>query len=67
MFVNKTSLHISHVYISESKKCCNAILSVYYFYVKTKMSADFQICIVYLSVYLKCVLLKLKFATNIIA
>ena len=36
---------MSGVHISESKRYYNVILSVHYFYVKTKMLADFQICI----------------------
>ena len=42
MLVN---FHISGVDISESKRCYDVIPSVHYFYVKTKMLADFQICI----------------------
>ena len=33
------------MHISESKRCYNVIPSVHYFYVNTKMSVDFQICI----------------------
>ena len=31
--------------ISESKRCFNVKSSAYYFHVKTKISADFQICV----------------------
>ena len=44
---------MSGVYISESKRRYNVIPSVYYFYVKTKMLANFQICI---SVPLMCLI-----------
>ena len=37
--------------ISQKLKCYNAKLSVYYFYVKTKILVDFHICI---SVPLRC-------------
>ena len=40
------------MHISESKRCYNVIPSVYYFYVKTKMLADFQICISVSSIFL---------------
>ena len=43
MFVNK--LFISHVRISQSVKCFNVKSSTYYFHMKTKILADFQICI----------------------
>ena len=36
---------MSGVDISENKRCYNVIPSVYYFYLQTKMLADFQICI----------------------
>ena len=35
---------MSGVHISESKRCYNVIPSVHYFYVKTKILTDFQIC-----------------------
>ena len=38
-------LHILGVHILESKRFYNVIPSVHYFHVKTKMVADFQICI----------------------
>ena len=37
--------HISPVYISKSKNCFNVKCSTYYFHLKTKILADFQICI----------------------
>ena len=37
---------MSGVHISENKRRYNVIPSVHWFYVKTKMSADFQICII---------------------
>ena len=42
MFVNK---HISRAHISKSKRCFNVKSSTYYFHMKTKILADFQICI----------------------
>ena len=46
------------MHISESKRCYNVIPSVHYFYAKTKILADFQICV---SVPLKFVyLVKLQ-------
>ena len=44
MFVSKYFTYLS-VDISESKRCYNVISSVHYFYIKTNMLADFQICI----------------------
>ena len=44
MFVNKHFI-ILGVHISKSKRCYNAKPSAYYFYVKTKLSVDFRICI----------------------
>ena len=44
MFVNKHFI-ILGVHISKSKRCDNAKPSTYYFYVKTKLSVDFRICI----------------------
>ena len=38
-------LYISGAHNSKSKWCYNAKPSAYYFYVKTKVSVDFQICI----------------------
>ena len=40
MFVNKLFSHIS-----KSKRCFNVICSTYYFHMKTRVLADFQICI----------------------
>ena len=47
MFVNKLFTYLGRAYlsISESKMCYNVIPSVHYFYAKTKMLADFQICV----------------------
>ena len=36
--------HNSRVYISKIKRCFNGKSSKYYFYMKTKILADFQIC-----------------------
>ena len=44
MFVNKLS-HTSHVHISERKRCFNVKPLTYYCHAKTKVLADFQICI----------------------
>ena len=44
MFVNKHFI-LSNTHNSKSKWCDNAKLLEYYFYVKKKMSVDFQICI----------------------
>ena len=44
MFVNKR-FYISDAYMSKSQRCYNAKRSPYYFYVKTKISVDFHICI----------------------
>ena len=43
MFVNK---HISRAHISKSKRCFNVKSSTYYFHIKTKILADFLICII---------------------
>ena len=37
--------HISRVHISKSKRCFSLISSTYYFHLKTKIVADFEICI----------------------
>ena len=37
--------HISRSHISKSKRCFNVKSSTYYFHLKTKILADFQICI----------------------
>ena len=37
--------HISCAHISKNKKCFNVKFSTYYFHMKTKILADFQICI----------------------
>ena len=42
MFVNKTFTHLT---CAESKRCFNVKSSIYYFHMKTKILADFQICI----------------------
>ena len=44
MFLNKHFIKTG-AYISKSKRCWNAKLSVYYLYVKTKTSLDLYICI----------------------
>ena len=44
MFVTNFS-HISHAHVSESKRCFNVKSSTYCFHMKTKILADFQICI----------------------
>ena len=44
MFVNKLS-HISHAHILKSKKFFNVKSSTYYFHMKIKMLAGFQICL----------------------
>ena len=46
MFVKKFFTYlISQAHISESKRCVNVKSSTYYFLMKTKILADFQICI----------------------
>ena len=37
---------ISRVHISKSKRCFNVKSSIYYLHMKTKILADFQICII---------------------
>ena len=44
MFVNKYCTYLGG-HISESKGCYNLIPSAHYFHLKTKMLADFQVCI----------------------
>ena len=44
MFVNKHFIYLG-AHNSKIKSCCNAKPSANYFYVKTKISVDFQICI----------------------
>ena len=44
MFVNKL-FTISGAHISKSETCFNMKSSTYYFHMKTKILADFQICI----------------------
>ena len=44
VFVKTSILHITGVHTSKSQRCY-VIPSVHYFYEKTKMLADFQICI----------------------
>ena len=43
MFVNKLS-HILRAHISKSKRCFNVNSSSFYFHIKTKIFADFQLC-----------------------
>ena len=50
MFVNKLFTYFT-ANISKSKRCFNVISTTYYFHIKTKTFADFQICI---SVPLSC-------------
>ena len=45
MFVNKHFTYLRRAYLRKQKVLNNVIPSVHYFYVKTKMLADFQICI----------------------
>ena len=51
MFVNKRFTHVhinkrfTHVHILKSERCFNVKSSTYYFHVKMKIFADFQICI----------------------
>ena len=44
MFVNKLFIYLT-CEIKKSKKCFNVKSSPYYFHIKTKILADFQICI----------------------
>ena len=44
MFANKLFTYLMCV-ISKSKRCFKVKSSTYYFHMKTKMLADFQICI----------------------
>ena len=59
MFLNvcKQTFHISHVRISQTKRCFNAKFSTYHFHMKVKILADFQICI---GVPLNSQILKIK-------
>ena len=41
----KNFSYISRTHISKSKRCINVKCSTYYFHMKTKILADFQICI----------------------
>ena len=41
----KNFSYISRTHISESKRCINVKCSTYYFHMKTKILADFEICI----------------------
>ena len=43
MFVNKIFTYLTCAYLS--KTCFNVKSSTYYFHMKTKILADFQICI----------------------
>ena len=44
MLVNKFFTYLT-VHISQSKRCFNVKHSTYHFHMKTKILADFQICI----------------------
>ena len=44
MFVKKLFTYLP-AYISKSKRCFNVKFSIYLFHIKTKILADFQICI----------------------
>ena len=44
MYVNKLFTYLS-AHISKSERCFNVKSSTYYFHMKTKILADFQICI----------------------
>ena len=44
MFANKLFTYLMYAYL-KSKSCFNVKSSTYYFHVKTKILADFQICI----------------------
>ena len=44
MFVKKLFTYLTRAYL-KSKRCFNVKYSIYYFYMKTKILADFQICI----------------------
>ena len=57
MYDEKNILYILEVHNLKSKCCYDAKLLAYYFYMKTKISADFQICI---SVPLRVQSCKLK-------
>ena len=45
MFVNKLFTYLTRAHISKRKTCFNVKSSTYYFHVKKKILADFQICI----------------------
>ena len=44
MFVNKLMTYLTFTYL-KGKRCYNVTSSTYYFHVKTKILAEFQICI----------------------
>ena len=44
MFVNKLFIYLTCAYL-KSKRCFHVKLSTYYFHIKMKILADFQICI----------------------
>ena len=44
MFVNKLFIYLTCAYL-KSQRCFNVKLSTYYFHIKMKILADFQICI----------------------
>ena len=53
------------MHISKSKMCFNEKSSAYYFHLKTKALADFQICIsVPLNIFLRAVRTKLAIPTH---
>ena len=45
MFVNKHFTYLNCELVSKSKKCLNVKSPVCYFHMKTKILADFQVCI----------------------
>ena len=45
MFVNKPFTYLTCAHFSKSEGCFNVKSSTYYFHMKTKILADFQICI----------------------
>ena len=45
MFVNKLFTYVMSAHLKKEKKCFNIKSSTYCFYMKTKIFADFQVCI----------------------
>ena len=45
MFTSKLFTYLTRLHISKSKTCFNVKFPTYYFHMKTKILADFQICI----------------------